>query len=95
MTRLRWIERLAAAIAGILLTPGLAQACATCTDPKEASRGAFIGVTMLLSLLPLAFMGAVGGYIHWRVRQRDEALASLTSTPPLPFPAPAGAGPRS
>ena len=88
----RW---LATVVGGLLLTPGFAAACATCTDPKEASRGAFIGVTMLLSLLPLGFMGAVGAYIHWRVRQRDDMLASQTAPPPLPFPAPVSAGPRA
>lgn len=74
--------------AALLFAPGVALACATCVDPKEASRGAFIGVTMFLSLLPLGLMAAIGGYIWYRVRERDAALAA-ESPAPLPFPSPA------
>jgi hypothetical protein len=52
----------------MLLSPRLAFACATCFDPKEASQGAFVGGTIFMSLLPLAMMGAIGGFVWYRAR---------------------------
>lgn len=41
-------------------------ACAVCFDAKEGTREAFLGTTILLSLLPLAM---VGGVILWLWRR--------------------------
>ncbi len=86
MSRPGALRRLAVALTLLAAHPGVALACATCTDPKEASRGAFIGVTLFLSLLPLAFIGSVGAYIYWRVQKREAAFSP--GPPALPFPHP-------
>ncbi len=45
------------------LVPALASACATCTGADDRNKGAFLGSTLFLSLLPLAFL--VAGFVWW------------------------------
>jgi high-affinity Fe2+/Pb2+ permease len=55
--------RLAACAAFVLaLLPAVAQACAVCGGYADRNRAAFLGTTILLSLLPL---GLIGGAIWW------------------------------
>lgn len=46
--------------------------CPVCLDAREAPRLAFFATTVLLSLLPLAMIGAVVWYI--RRRSKDGAM---------------------
>lgn len=50
--------------------PSLALACPVCFDANEANRDAYVGTTVLLSLLPLAFVGAVVLVLRARARAR-------------------------
>ncbi|MBX3269421.1 MAG: hypothetical protein KF729_04125 [Sandaracinaceae bacterium] len=79
--------RLAAigAAASAWLVPALALACPVCFDANEANRDAYVGTTVLLSLLPLAFVGAVVLVLRARAR----ALEKAHETSPLGV-APAG-----
>ncbi len=52
----------------VLLGAGAAQACPSCVDPNDAARSAMLGSTIVLSLVPLAFIGAVVAWIVQRER---------------------------
>ena len=41
-------------------------ACAVCFDANDETRDAFVGTTILLSLLPL---GLMGGLVYWLFRR--------------------------
>ena len=63
------------ALAALLLVamPGVARACAVCGAAAAArSNSAFVGTTILLSLLPLAMVGAG---LWWIMRHAGEHLA--------------------
>lgn len=71
-----WLERLPLVSAG-LFAPSLAMACATCSDPEDASNGAFLVSTIFLSFLPLV---AIGGLVYgvWRhMNRRPEAPRAI------------------
>jgi hypothetical protein len=53
-----------------LLAAGVAQACPSCVDPRDSARSAMLGSTIVLSLVPLAFIGAV---VTWVVRRERAA----------------------
>ncbi|MCA9609708.1 MAG: hypothetical protein KC619_29115 [Myxococcales bacterium] len=53
--------------------PALAFACPVCFDANEANRDAYLGTTILLSLLPLAFIGGVLLVLRKRAREREKA----------------------
>lgn len=73
------MRTLPAALAlGYLLVPGVAAACSTCMDPREGNR-TLLSVTILLSLLPLALMAAVGGFLFWRSREADRLVGVANS----------------
>ena len=63
-----WGQRVLVVVGGVW-SPSLALACATCSDPEDASNGAFLVSTIFLSLLPLAGIGALG-YGVWRYMTR-------------------------
>jgi hypothetical protein len=50
----------------LLGAPQWALACAVCGSQEEKAAGAYLTMTMFLSLLPLSFMGSVG-FILWRL----------------------------
>lgn len=64
-----------AALAALLAwgLPSLALACPVCFDANEANRDAYVGTTVLLSLLPLAFIGAVALVLRARARARTNS----------------------
>lgn len=57
------------------LVSGAALACPVCGVPLEQGQGAYLFMTPIMSLLPLALMGGVVFWIFRRVRNadRDEA----------------------
>jgi hypothetical protein len=61
-----------------LLIPGLAQACSVCFSATDGNRIAYIGTTVLMSLLPLAL---IGGGILW-IRKKENEPPSDDSPDP-------------
>jgi hypothetical protein len=59
------IRRVLAWMACAGLAPGVAQACAVCGLANTQNQSAFLGTTILLSLLPLAM---IGGGVWWARR---------------------------
>ncbi len=56
----------------LLLAPRVSFACAVCMSGREeASRWAFIGTTVALSLLPLSLVGGMIWWIRRRLRQLE------------------------
>ncbi len=56
----------------LLLAPRVSLACAVCMSGREeASRWAFIGTTVALSLLPLSLVGGMIWWIRRRLRQLE------------------------
>jgi len=78
------VSRLLAVLA-LAAWAGPAWACPSCFDPKQADTNVWLGSTIALSLLPLAMMGGVVGFIAWRVRAAHRNAPSE----PLPFRPPA------
>ena len=62
-----------AAVALYLAAPGVAEACAVCFSATESNRGAFIGTTVFLTLLPLLMIGSVALYVRRRLREIESA----------------------
>jgi hypothetical protein len=80
--------RAALLAAALLLAPRVSQACAVCMSGREeASQWAFIGTTIVLSLLPLGLIGGVVFWIRRRVRQMeaDEARRRVAALSPEPI----------
>lgn len=48
--------------------PSLSFACAVCFDANDETRGAFLGTTIFLSLLPLGVVGGIIYYLFKRAR---------------------------
>lgn len=74
------------ALALSLAAPATAQACAVCGAAVERSKAAFLGTTILLSLLPLAL---IGGALWWISRHARERLAGEFAERERPTVAPA------
>jgi len=53
-------------IAAVLLIPAAGLACAVCASPNPQTAGTYLGMTLMMSLLPL---GLVGGLIYWLWRR--------------------------
>lgn len=72
-----------------------ALACPSCVDPREANVNAFLGSTVALSLIPLAFIFGVVAWVvkHERDANRfaleEEAAAASASASPVIVPPPA------
>lgn len=69
--------RLLVALAALAMIPAVAQACPACmvTDPQNA--GTYLGMTLMMSALPL---GMVGGLAYWLWRRYSQA-ARASSRP--------------
>ena len=78
-------------LAVCLAAPELAQACSVCGIGREENRVAFILTTVLLTLLPLA---AVGGIVGWLVR-RARTLEAASRETHAPAEAPLSTSPAS
>ena len=79
----------AVAVAVVAAVPRAALACAVCSPGQNdpAQSGFLIG-TVILSMLPLLFIGSVVLWVFRRARRmaREEAAASILA-PPQPLPA--------
>lgn len=62
-------------VAVFVLFPDLAHACAVCGFGADESRAAYIGTTVLLSVLPLSVIGGIVFYV-WRHHERTAPAAS-------------------
>ena len=49
--------------------PNLALACAVCGSQEEKAAGAYLAMTIVLSLLPLSLIGGVGYWIWKRAKE--------------------------
>lgn len=60
----------------LLLAPSEALACPVCIDPSGASRSAYLGTTILLSLLPIGFVFGLGMVVRamLRAQEREERV---------------------
>lgn len=56
----------------LVLFPEAAAACPVCFSATEENRLAFLGTTVLLSLLPLGMVAGAGLWIRKRARERDD-----------------------
>jgi len=91
--------RLLVAAAALPLVPAAAWACPACmvTDPKNANT--YLGMTLMMSILPL---GMLGGLIYWfwrrysqkpgaaaqpRPAMASELLAGMADSPNYPYKA--------
>lgn len=70
------------------LFSGAALACPVCGVPLEQGQGAYLFMTPIMSLLPLALMGGVVFWIFRRVRNadRDEAAEPVADAAPAAAP---------
>ena len=76
-----------AALIGTWLLPAVALACPVCFSATEANRGAYLGTTVFLSLLPLAVIGSVLVFLRVRSKQapilpNEDARAALDQSDP-------------
>ena len=65
----------------VLATPASAWACSVCGPGTEENRTAFILTTAFLSLLPLAVIGMVIGWLVKRARMLEEEEELSASSP--------------
>lgn len=70
----------AIAFFSVLLFSAVALACPVCGAATD-TKGTYQAMTVVMSLLPLAMMGSVVGFIAFRVRR-----AERTTLPPPPAP---------
>ncbi len=60
------------------LGAGAAAACPVCgLGASDQSQGAYIGMSIVISFLPLAAIGAIAGWVAWRVRAAGRAAKVL------------------
>lgn len=67
------------ALAATLLSASPAWACAVCGAGQEPNNGMFVVMSVVISLLPLAMMGAIGYWVF-----RSARRARLAAPPPAP-----------
>ena len=80
--------RAALVVSILLLAPRVGEACAVCMSGREeASQWAFIGTTVVLSLLPLGLVGGVVFWIRRRLRQleAEESRRRVAALRPEPI----------
>ena len=83
--------RRALAVLSLLALPDVAQACAVCAQAAlDRNNSAFVATTILLSLLPVAMVGAG---VWWVKRHAADRLAAEFADRELPVTGPALPGP--
>lgn len=64
----------------LLFTSGLleasALACSVCQDPNDPRAGAYFNMTLFLSLLPIAAMGAIAWWLYRRFQEAEAVNAT-------------------
>lgn len=70
----------------LVLWSGALLACPSCVDPREANTNAFLGSTVALSLIPLAFIFGVVAWVvkHERIANRAAADHEASPLPVVP-----------
>ena len=58
----------------VLALPGVSEACAVCFSGREETRLAFIGTTVLLTLMPMLLVGGAVYFLRRRYRELEAAL---------------------
>lgn len=66
----------------LALAAGAAWACPVCGLPSEQGQGAYIAMTAVMSLLPLALLGGAVAWVVLRVKRADEAEAREAASAP-------------
>ncbi|MBI4815990.1 MAG: hypothetical protein HY791_07030 [Deltaproteobacteria bacterium] len=66
-----------ATVLGLASIPALAEACAVCVPANERTQAVYLGMTVMMSLLPLALMG---GVIYLVVRAHREGETATAET---------------
>lgn len=62
----------------VSLAPALAHACAVCgSGEDDRSRGAYLVMTLIISVLPLGMLGGVIGYLAWKSKAAAREAAAL------------------
>lgn len=84
-----WLVRARAAVIALLLVlaaPVPALACPVCGLAGPGNNGwAYFAMTMMLSIVPLVFIGGVAYWVYRRISAADDASAVATHTvPPRP-----------
>lgn len=69
---MRFAASLFVVVLGVALLAGAAQACPVCFSATDQNRMAFLGTTILLSLLPLGMVAGGVLYLRRRARQLGE-----------------------
>ncbi|MCC6338065.1 MAG: hypothetical protein IT380_29235 [Myxococcales bacterium] len=59
------------ALLSVVLFAGAAWACPVCGLPSEQGQGAYLFMTGIMSLLPLALLGGVVTWVVLRVKRAD------------------------
>ena len=79
---------LLAALLLVVLAPASALACPVCGLAGPGNNGgAYFAMTMMLSIVPLAFIGGMSWWVYRRIRSQADEV-------PPPAPAPSLAAPR-
>ena len=76
---MKFFTRVLLATAALHFVPAAAWACPACivTDPKNANT--YLGMTLMMSILPL---GMLGGLIYWFWRRYSQKPSSASQTRP-------------
>ena len=73
------------AAAGVLLLPGLGEACPVCFSSQDENRTAFIFTTIFMTFLPLTLIGGTLWWLRRRFLKLNEAdFASRAQEPQEP-----------
>ena len=64
------------------LAPALAAACPVCGTGPERTRAAYVAMTAVMSLLPLAVIGALAFLAYRRIRAAERARLEPAPTAP-------------
>ncbi len=66
----------------LCLIASAAAACPVCGQGKPESEWAYIAMTMVMSLLPIALIGGIGGFFVYKLKAADREEAAAIATAP-------------
>lgn len=67
-----------------LLASSPALACAVCGAGDDPAKGSYLGMSIVISLLPLAMLGGIVGFVAYRARLRDREQREGSPAPVRP-----------
>jgi hypothetical protein len=73
-----------AVLALVTLAAADAHACSVCFSTTDQNRWAFIGTTVFMSVLPLAFLLGVGAWLRHKVVEMERRADAARATAPPP-----------